>query len=95
LKYFRVVSLSEGISYLIILSVTLGFISREYVFPLGAAHGVLFILYLVLSLYVSHKQKWSGITWFLIFLASLIPFAFIAVEVYIRREIRKGAMLFK
>ncbi|CAH1386585.1 hypothetical protein NTGM5_30094 [Candidatus Nitrotoga sp. M5] len=72
-----------------ILSVTLGITNREYVFPLGATHGVLFIIYLALSLYASHKQKWSEITWFLLFLASLVPFAFIAVEAYIRREMNK------
>ena len=89
MKYFRVVSLSEGISYLIILSVTLGITSREYVSPLGATHSVLFILYWILSLDASRKLKWPVTTWFLILLASLVPFAFIAVEFYLRRGMNK------
>lgn len=86
MKLFRLVSLSEGISYLLILSVTLGIISRDYVFPLGVVHGVLFIAYMMLSLNVSHKQKWSVVIWLLVFFASIIPFAFIAVEFFLRKK---------
>jgi len=89
LKYFRVASLFEGVSYLAILSVTLGFISRDYVFYLGLGHGVLFIAYLFLSLQASHKQGWSVIVWFLIFIASIIPFAFVGVEFFLRKEMRE------
>ncbi len=89
LKMFRSISLLEGFSYLVILSVTIGVISREYVFILGMIHGGLFILYILLSLYTSYKQNWSIITWLLIFLASIIPFAFIGVELYLRKEINK------
>lgn len=88
MKYFRVASLLEGTSYLAILSVTAGLISRDYVSVIGAAHGVLFILYLLLSLQASHKQGWSVITWLLIAFASVVPFAFVAVEVYLRKEMR-------
>jgi len=87
LKQFRVVSLLEGISFLLILSVTFGFISREYVSPLGATHGILFILYMLLSLSVSHKQGWSTVKWLGVFIASVVPFAFIAVELFLKREI--------
>jgi len=82
------VSVIEGISYLVILSVTLGLMSREYIFPIGITHGVLFLMYLILSLQASHKKSWSVIIWFLIFLASVIPFAFIAVDVFLRKEQR-------
>ncbi len=90
MKIFRIASLLEGLSYLAILSITLGFVSRELVFPVGMAHGVLFMAYMVLSLQVSHKQKWSMITWLLIFFASIIPFAFIPVEIFLRKEQKKG-----
>jgi len=89
LKSFRLVSLLEGLSYLVILSVTIGLISRDYVFYLGMIHGVLFILYLLLSLHTSHKQGWSMLTWLLIFLASILPFAFIGVDFYLRKEMKK------
>ena len=87
MKVFRLFSFFEGISYLLILSITLGVISRDYVFYLGSTHGVLFIVYIILSLQVSHKRNWSVVTWLLVFLASIVPFAFIAVEFYIRKQL--------
>jgi len=85
LNYFRAISLMEGLSFIAILSVTLGFVSRDFVFQLGMAHGVLFMLYLVLSLVVSNKQQWSLLVWLSLFIASIIPFAFIPVEIYLSR----------
>lgn len=86
MKAFRGVSFLEGISYLVILCVTFGIISRDYVFMLGMIHGVLFMLYAFMSLQVSHKEQWSVVVWLLVFLASIIPFAFIAVELYLRKH---------
>ena len=88
-NFFRILSVIEGISYLIILCVSLGVISREYVFFLGITHGVLFLLYFVFSLIVSHKQSWSVVIWLLVLLAAIIPFAFILVEIFIKKEIKK------
>lgn len=88
IKVFRSISLLEGLSYLIILSVTLGIIAREWVFPLGMAHGILFFLYLVLSLIVSGKKGWSVWVWLLLLVASVIPFAFIFAELYLRKAER-------
>jgi len=85
LKYFRAISILEGLSFLAILSVTLGLISREFVYQLGMAHGVLFMLYLILSLVVSNKQNWSILMWLSLCLASIIPFAFIPVEIYLSK----------
>lgn len=90
MKIFRLASLLEGSSYLLILSVTLGIISRDFVFSLGIIHGVLFIAYLMLSLNVSHKQSWSVVVWLLVFFASIVPFAFIAVELFLRKELAKA-----
>lgn len=89
LNFFRLASLTEGVSFLLILSVTLGIISREFVYPLGMVHGFLFLLYFVLSLLISHKYGWSLLVWLAVFLASVVPFAFIAVDVFIRKESRK------
>jgi integral membrane protein len=57
---------------------------------LGMTHGVLFMLYFVLSLAASHKQGWSVMTWLLVLLASLVPFAFIPVELFVRKELLKN-----
>jgi len=89
----------EGLSYLAILSVTLGLISRDYVSQIGMGHGVLFMMYLLLSVAVSDKQRWSLKVWISMFLASIIPFAFVLVELYLRKvfenngfiEVQKGS----
>jgi len=85
LRLFRAISVMEGLSYLAILSVTLGLISRDYVSQIGMGHGVLFMLYLFLSLLVTDKQGWSLKVWFPLLLASVIPFAFVLVEYYLRK----------
>jgi integral membrane protein len=90
LNFFRSSSVLEGISYLLILCVSFGIVSREYVFFLGIMHGVLFMLYFVLSLIVSHKQSWSVVIWLLVFLAAIVPFAFLLVEIFIRKEVLKS-----
>ena len=82
---FRTISVLEGLSYLVILSVTLGFIDREWVTALGMTHGILFIIYLILSLIVSEKKGWSVFKLLILFVASVVPFAFILIEVYLRK----------
>ena len=85
LKYFRAISLLEGLSFLAILSVSFGLVSRDFVYQLGMTHGVLFMLYLFISLIVSNKQQWSLLTWLSLFVASIVPFAFIGVEIFLSR----------
>lgn len=74
-----------------ILSVTLGVLSRDYVASLGMLHGVLFMLYLAVSLTVSDKEKWSLKVWLPIFAASLVPLAFIPVELYLKKYAARKA----
>lgn len=84
-KFFRVISFLEGLSFLAILSISFGLISRDFVYQLGMLHGVLFMLYLILSLVVSNKQQWSILIWLAIFIASIVPLAFILVEIFLGR----------
>lgn len=86
LNLFRAASIAEGLSFLVILSVSLGLISRDHVFLIGMTHGVLFLVYMLLSLWVSNSRNWSVLVWLLIFLAAVVPFAFIGVELFLRRE---------
>jgi len=91
INLFRIASLAEGISLLVILSVSLGLISREFVYVLGMTHGVLFVIYCALSLVVSHKLGWSVVTWLLSLAAGTVPFAFILMEWFLEKELRKAA----
>jgi integral membrane protein len=85
LNTFRTISILEGLSYLLILSVAVGMTSRDYVFQIGMIHGVLFMLYLIFSLLVCNKQRWSLMIWLPLFFASIVPFGFMPVEMFIRR----------
>lgn len=60
-------------------------------FTIGMTHGVLFLSYFVLSLFASHTQGWSVIRWLMVVLASIIPFAFIPMEMFLQKELRKNA----
>ncbi|MBL4886779.1 MAG: DUF3817 domain-containing protein [Planctomycetaceae bacterium] len=92
LKYFRIISVAEGLSYLAILCVTLGFISRDFVSYLGMFHGVLFMLYIALLLAVTKKKGWSILIRVTLFIASIVPFAFILVELFLRKESTKQVL---
>lgn len=75
---FRRVALLEGISFLLILFVTmpLKYIWNipEPTYYIGMAHGVLFVLYVILVFIVAYQLKWKLMTIFLALLASIIPF---------------------
>ena len=77
LSRFRLVAFLEGCSFLLFaitmpLKYMMGMPKPNYI--VGMAHGVLFLLYLVLLLQVSTEYKWPFKKIFLAFIASLIPF---------------------
>ena len=84
LNVFRAISILEGLSYLAILCVAFGVLSRDFGFHIGMTHGVLFMVYIVVSLAVAHKESWSLKIWLPVFLASIVPMAFIGVELYLK-----------
>jgi integral membrane protein len=72
----RIIAFIEGCSYLLlgftmILKYKFSMPQPNYV--VGLAHGILFVLYIVLLLQVSFLQKWSIVKMFWAFIASLIP----------------------
>jgi integral membrane protein len=74
---FRIIAFLEGCSYLL-----LGFtmvLKYKFMMPgpnyvVGLAHGVLFIIYVILLLNVWLRYKWSFSRATLAFVASLVPF---------------------
>ena len=85
----RIVAFIEGCSYLL-----LGFtMVLKYKFSIpqpnyivGLAHGILFVLYIILLLQVAFIHRWNSIKIFMAFLASLIPFGtFYADKVLFRK----------
>jgi len=85
----RIVAFMEGCSYLLlgltmILKYKFSMPQPNYI--VGLAHGILFILYIILLLQVSFLYRWSILKIFMTFLASLIPFGtFYADKVLFRK----------
>lgn len=77
LSRFRLVAFLEGCSFLLFaitmpLKYMIGMPKPNYF--VGMAHGILFMLYIVLLLQVSTEYKWPIKKILLAFVASLIPF---------------------
>ncbi|MDX5320396.1 MAG: DUF3817 domain-containing protein [Bacteroidota bacterium] len=75
---FRLVALLEGVSFLLLLFVAM---PMKYmgdnpvlIRPLGMAHGILFVAYLLLLVVVKEDQKWSFGLLVKSALASILPF---------------------
>ena len=78
LKLLRLIGFLEGVSLLLLFGVAM---PVKYVLGepmavevVGMAHGILFILYIVLVLFVGFTNKWKFINIGLAMLASLLPF---------------------
>ena len=88
----RIIAFIEGCSYLL-----LGFtmvLKYKYSMPqpnyiVGLAHGILFVLYIVLLIQVSFLHRWNILKIFLAFLASLIPFGTFYADKVLFRQIEK------
>lgn len=84
LTIFKKVAWLEGISLLLLLFFAMPMKywagNEIYVKTIGMAHGVLFVLYIVLAIFMKFTQKWSMKKFLLICLASIIPFGTFYVE---------------
>lgn len=94
LGFLRLIAFLEGMSYLVILFITM---PMKYLFdmpaptrPVGMAHGVLFIVYVVLVLIVRSKYKWPLLTTFWALLASIIPFGTFVADAKIFKKSQKA-----
>ncbi|WP_020146497.1 DUF3817 domain-containing protein [Thioalkalivibrio sp. ALJ15] len=90
MKFFRLISVLEGLSLITLLFVAMPL--RTYAdMPLavtyaGWVHGILFIIYGATSLIASHLSGWSVWKWLLVLLLGVVPFGFLYVDRMIRHE---------
>lgn len=84
LELFKKIALLEGLSLLALLffamPVKYMFDQEIYVKTIGMAHGVLFIVYIVLAILLKFTLNWSYKLLAIIGLASIIPFGTFYVE---------------
>lgn len=80
LNLFRLVAALEGISYIALFYNMLHNkpnnpeLYQQLLYPIGMIHGILFVLYFVLAIYLKYEYNWSMKKLGLILLASLLPF---------------------
>lgn len=94
LKSFRLLSLIEGLSLITLLFIAMParyHFGIDFVWPVGMAHGLLWMAYVALSLAVSHARRWSVLMWLLALLCSVIPFGFVLLDRRLQRDLRASA----
>ena len=89
----RVIGFIEGVSFLVILFITM---PLKYLFQMpeankvfGMAHGLLFVLYVLLVIQVKIEQRWPVRKLGLALLAAIIPFGTFWADVRLFRNAEK------
>ncbi len=80
---FRLVALAEAVSYLALLVATFvkrGLDGPDLVAVLGPIHGILFLVYLVLTLLVREEQRWTAAQTIVVLVAAAVPFGAFVVN---------------
>ena len=77
-KTFRIVSILEGVSYLLLLFIAtpIKYLLENEIFVkfLGMPHGLLFIAYIILAIILKYELEWNPKKFTIILAASIIPF---------------------
>ncbi|MFY0605250.1 MAG: DUF3817 domain-containing protein [Cyclobacteriaceae bacterium] len=79
----RILALLEGISYLLLfvaMPIKYGLDIPEPNYIVGMAHGLLFILYVIVSLQCSLIHRWGLMNSIIVLVASLLPFGTFYVD---------------
>ena len=86
IRIFKIVALLEGVSYLTLFGNML-FIKptnielyKTLLFPVGMAHGLLFIGYIILAIMLKFEENWNWKKFGIILIASVIPFGTFYIE---------------
>lgn len=86
LKVFKIVALLEGVSYITLFSNMLLVkpnnpeLYHALLFPVGMAHGLLFVAYIILAVMLKFEENWDWKKFGLVALASVVPFGTFYIE---------------
>lgn len=83
-RLFKIIATLEGVSLLSLLFIAMPlkymYDMPEYVQAVGMAHGLLFIVYIVLASILKAELKWPIGKFLIICIASVIPFGTFYIE---------------
>lgn len=86
---FRITAFLEGLSYILLLFIAVPIKYQmgdaSYVQMLGMPHGLLFMAYVFLAVYLKPQYNWNTKTFLLVLAASVIPFG----TFYVDRKVLK------
>jgi integral membrane protein len=89
LRFFRLLSLVEGLSLIVLLFIAMPAkyqFGHDFVGPVGMTHGLLWLAFVLVSLVVSHLQRWPVTGWLLALVCSVLPFGFLLLDRRLKRE---------
>ncbi|MGB0770549.1 MAG: DUF3817 domain-containing protein [Flavobacteriaceae bacterium] len=93
LKIFRIIAFLEGLSYVLLLfiAVPIKYLNNDpsYVKMLGMPHGLLFMGYIALAIVLRTDNQWIKNNFFMVLIASVIPFGTFVVEKKLNKTIQK------
>lgn len=83
-KFFKIVATLEGLSLLFLFCVAMpmkyAYQNETLMKPAGLTHGILFIGYIILAYMLKEEQNWSFKKFFIVAIASVIPFGTFYIE---------------
>lgn len=92
LKIFRIIAFLEGLSYVLLLfiAVPIKYLNNDpsYVKMLGMPHGLLFMGYVALAIVLRTDNQWIKNNFFMVLMASVIPFGTFVVEKKLNKTIQ-------
>ena len=93
INFFRLIALLEGLSYVLLLfiAVPVKYLYNEvfYVKLLGMPHGILFMVYIILSIILTFKNNWIRNNFFYVIAASVVPFGTFVVDFKFKKRFNK------
>lgn len=97
IRLFKIIALAEAASYLLLLGASVAkrtLDMPELVTVMGPIHGILFLTYVALALYVRETLRWTGWTTVMVIVAAVVPLGGLIVERRIPDEApTEGAVL--
>jgi integral membrane protein len=83
IRWFKVIAVAEAVSYLLLLAASVAkrtVDAHELVAVMGPIHGVIFLAYVALALYVRERLGWTGWTTVAVIVAAVVPVGGLIVE---------------
>ncbi len=91
INLFKIVSLLEGISYLLLMFLGMPYKYLEalgndpyFVKLFGMPHGILFVAYIIIAIMLKFELNWNGKTFGIVCLLSILPFGTFFVGKYLK-----------